>query len=66
MYTDLYWSNQAKSKQQSCDNCERYNLEQSIYRLFHALAQFLFTTSDTELDYYHQKKNIQAAQRLQT
>ena len=66
MYTDLYWSNQAKSKQQSCDNRERYNLEQSIYRLFHALAQFLFTTSDTELDYYHQKKNIQAAQRLQT
>ena len=30
----------------------RYNLEQNICRLFHFLAQFLVTTSETELDYY--------------
>ena len=27
-----------------------YNLAQNIWRLFHVLAQFLFTTSKTELD----------------
>ena len=30
-----------------------YNLGQNICRLFHFLAQFLSTTSETELDYYH-------------
>ena len=33
------------------------NLGQNICRLFHFLAQFLFTTSETEPDYYHQKVN---------
>ena len=32
-----------------------HNLGQNIWRLFHFLAQFFFTTSKTELDYYHQK-----------
>ena len=32
-----------------------YNLGQNIRRLFHFLAKFVFTTSETELDYYHQK-----------
>ena len=27
----------------------------NICRLFHVLAQFPFTTSERELDYYHQK-----------
>ena len=32
-----------------------YNLRQNICRFFHVLAQFLFTASETKLDYYHQK-----------
>ena len=35
-----------------------YNLGQNICRLFHFLARFLFTTSDTELDHYHKKKSV--------
>ena len=35
-----------------------HNLEQKICRLFHNLAQFLLTTSETELDYDHQKMNV--------
>ena len=30
-----------------------HNLGQNIRRLFHFLAKFLFTTSETELDYFH-------------
>ena len=48
-----------------------YNLEQNICRLFHVLAQFLFATSETEPDYYHQKENVSGvasgvAERLKT
>ena len=47
-----------------------YNLEQNTCRLFHFLVQFVFTTSETELDYYHQKVNIpvasQVAEQLKT
>ena len=32
-----------------------YNFEQNTCRLLHVLAQFIFTTSETGLDYYHQK-----------
>ena len=42
-------------------NC---NLGQNIWRLFHFLAQFLFTTSETELDYYQQKVNVRVASRV--
>ena len=35
------------------------SLRQNICRLFHVLVQFLFTTSETKLDYYHQKINVQ-------
>ena len=38
-----------------------YNVGQDICRLFHFLAQFLFTTSETDLDYYQQKVNVQDA-----
>ena len=31
---------------------------------FHFLAQFSFTTSETELDYYHQKVNVQVTSRV--
>ena len=46
------------------------NLGHKTCRLFHVLAQFLFTTSETELDYYHQKVSVrdvsQAAGRPKT
>ena len=31
---------------------------------FHVLAKFLFTTSETELDYYHKKMNMRLASRV--
>ena len=34
------------------------------FRLFHALAQFLFTASETDLDYYDQKLNAQVPSRV--
>ena len=40
-----------------------YNLGQNFCRLFHFLAQFLFTTNETELDYYHQKVIVRVALR---
>ena len=36
----------------------KYFREQNICRLLHILAQFLFTTSEMELNYYHQKVNV--------
>ena len=39
------------------------NLGQNIWRLSHFLAQFLFTISETELDYDHQKVNVRDASR---
>ena len=41
-----------------------YNLAQPICRLFHFLEQFFFTTSETELSYYHQKVSVWVAERL--
>ena len=41
-----------------------YNLGQNICKLFHFLAQFLFTTSKTELGYYHQKVKVQVASQV--
>ena len=43
-----------------------HNLGLSICRLFYFLAQFLFTTSESELDYYHRKANVRVAERLKT
>ena len=40
------------------------NFGQKVCRLFHVLAQFLCTTSETEVDYYHQKVNVRASERL--
>ena len=40
------------------------NLGQNIWRLFHFLAQLFFTTSETELDYYHQKESVRVASRV--
>ena len=41
-----------------------YNLGQNIWRLFHFLAQFFFTTSEAELVYYHQKVSVRVASRV--
>ena len=32
--------------------------------IFHFLEQLPLTTSDTELDYYHQKMNVRVATRV--
>ena len=40
------------------------NLGQKIWRLFHFLAQFFFTASETELDYYHQKLSVWVASQV--
>ena len=39
-------------------------LGKKIWRFFHVLAQFFFTTSETELDHYHQKANIRVASQV--
>ena len=44
----------------------KYNFGQNICRLFHVLAQFAFTTTETELEYYCQKVNVRVAERLKT
>ena len=41
-----------------------HNLGQNTWKLFHFLAQFFFTSSETELDYYHQKVSVRVASRL--
>ena len=43
-----------------------YNLGQNICRLFYFSVQFLFTTSEAEQDYYHQKFNVRVAEQLKT
>ena len=41
-----------------------YNLGQKNCRFFYILAQFLFATSETELDYYPQKVNVRVTSRV--
>ena len=41
-------------------------VQNCTFKDFHFLAQFPFTTSETELDYYHQKVNARVAERLKT
>ena len=36
----------------------------NTWRLFHILTQFLFTTSETKLDYYHQKVSVRVTSRV--
>ena len=45
---------------------ENYNLGQNTCRqnIFHVLAQIYLTTSETELDYHHQKVNILVPKQL--
>ena len=41
-----------------------YNLRQNIYGLFYFLSQLVSITSETKLDYYHQKVNVRVAWRV--
>ena len=41
-----------------------YNLGQSVYGLFHLWAKFPSTTSEKELNYYHQKGNGRVASQV--
>ena len=43
---------------------EGNNTGQKTCRVFHVLEQFLYPTSETELDYYHQKVNVWVASRV--
>ena len=42
----------------------KYNCGQNIWRLFHVLAHFLYTTGETELDCYYQKVSARVASRV--
>ena len=53
-------STKKKLLQKTFDN----NLGHKICRLFYAQAQFLFTTNETEVSYYHQKMNIRVVQQV--
>ena len=41
-----------------------YNHEQNCCRFSNFLEQLSFTTSESELDYYHQKVNLWVASRV--
>ena len=53
----------AFSKKQNIERKFPDNRELNICRFFHVLAQFLFNTSISELDYYQQKANVQLLPR---
>ena len=42
----------------------KYNIGQNICKLFYFLAQFAFTTTETDLEYYYQKMNERVAERV--
>ena len=44
-----------------CFNPENFNHRHNFCRLFHILAQFLFTTSESKLYYYNQKINVRVS-----
>ena len=41
-------------------------MDKTFLDFFHFLAQFVFTASETELDYYHHKVNVRVAERPNT
>ena len=62
--TDHFWAfnafwNKKKLKEKFWDS-----FKQNIDRLFHLLTQFVFTTNETDLYYYHEKLNVQVASRV--
>ena len=42
---------------------KKCSFEQNIFGLFHTLIQFIFRTSEMELDYYKQKVNMRVISR---
>ena len=50
-----FWNFHAFPKKQKLRWNFFYNHGQNICRLFDALAEFLLTTTESELDYYHQE-----------
>ena len=38
--------------------------DKAFFDIFYVLEQFLFTTSETKLDCYHQKMNVRVAHKL--
>ena len=62
--TDHFWNFNTFSKNWKLKGEFSYNLEQNIYRIFPILAQFLFTISEMELDYYRRNVNVQVASRV--
>ena len=59
--TDHFWSLHVISKKWTLKRKFSDSLGKCIYRLFQVLAQFIFTTSETELDYHDQKVNVRVA-----
>ena len=53
-----------RSHEKSLEHEVYNNLGQSICKLFHFLAQFFFTTSEAELDYYQPKVNVRVVSRV--
>ena len=51
---------QVKTKKKIFRQCWAKHLE----TLFHFLAQFVITTIETDLEYYHQKVKVQVASRV--
>ena len=45
-------------------NSKIFSLGQNICRIFHFLAQFFFTTSETKLDYYQHRVHVRVALKV--
>ena len=62
--TGYFWRFHDISKKQKLQGKVSDNLGQRICSLFRVLVQFLFTKSETELDYYHEKQNVRVTHEL--
>ena len=62
--TDHFWSFNAFLKNKYVKGNFWHSLGHKICRLFHVSAHFLFTTIETELNYYHQNESVRVASRV--
>ena len=62
--TGYFWRFHDISKTQKLQGKVSDNLGQRICSLFRVLVQFLFTKSETELDYYREKQNVRVTHEL--
>ena len=58
---DQFWSFHAFSKKREAETHFPDNQSKNISALFYLFAYFPFTTSELELNYYHQKLNVRVA-----